>query len=84
MLEAVDRRRGSQLGPWPMQYACSNLRTINQSATSLLAATPADNDKSLAPFTTFGLPEPISFDDLYFDSTRLKVASPRRRGLPGG
>ena len=49
------------------------MRTINPKFTALLAATGADNYVSQTPSATFGLPEPMSFDDVYLDSTCLKA-----------
>ncbi len=49
------------------------IRIINGKLAALLAATGTENDNAKTPAATFGLSEPISFDDIYFDSTCVKA-----------
>lgn len=49
------------------------VRTINEKLTALLAATQPGINSAGTPASSFGLSEPISFDDLYFDSTCVKA-----------
>lgn len=69
-VKTFSKSSSDRFGQWVSE---ESLRTINQKFTALLAATGADNDASQTPSATFGLPEPISFDDVYFDSTCLKA-----------
>ena len=49
------------------------LRVINEKLIALLGATDPQNEEFATPATTFGLTEPIRFDDVYFDSTCIKA-----------
>jgi len=49
------------------------IRIINEKLTALLAATGTEGGNAGTPAATFGLSEPISFDDVYFDSTCVKT-----------
>lgn len=49
-----------------------SLRVINDKLIALLAAAGGKNNEP-SPAETFGLTEPISFDDSFFDSTCLKA-----------
>jgi hypothetical protein len=49
------------------------IRIINEKLTALLAATGTEDGNAGTPAATFGLSEPISFDDVYFDSTCVKA-----------
>ena len=69
-VKTFSKSSSDRFGQWLSE---ESLRTINQKFTALLAATGTDNDASQPPSATFGLPEPISFDDVYFDSTCLKA-----------
>jgi hypothetical protein len=69
-VKAFAKSSSDRFGQWVSE---ESLRTINQKFTALLAATVADNGKFQTASATFGLPDPISFDDVYFDSTCLKV-----------
>lgn len=69
-VKTFSKSSSDRFGQWVSE---ESLRTINQKFTALLAATGADNDASQTPSATFGLPGPISFDDVYFDSTCLKA-----------
>jgi hypothetical protein len=50
----------------------SNLRTINDKFTALLAETQLTGCGQ-TPSEAFGLPQPISYNNIYFDSTCLKA-----------
>ena len=69
-VKTFSKSSSDRFGQWVSE---ESLRTINQRFTALLALTATDIDTSQTPSATFGLPESISFDDIYFDSTCLKA-----------
>ncbi len=69
-IKTFSKSTSDRFGQWVSE---ESLRTINQKFTALLAATGEDNSKFQTASAAFGLPEPISFDDIYFDSTCLKA-----------
>jgi hypothetical protein len=69
-VKTFSKSSSDRFGQWVSE---ESLRVINQKFTALLAATKADSGESQAPSATFGLPAPISFDDVFFDSTCLKA-----------
>ena len=69
-IKTFSKSSSDRFGQWVSE---ESLRVINQKFTALLAATAADNGTSQPPSATFGLPDPISYDDIYFDSTCLKA-----------
>ncbi|MFU8894687.1 MAG: hypothetical protein ACNA8L_13785 [Luteolibacter sp.] len=50
-----------------------SVRGINEKFNSLLAATEPGEDAGELPAEVFGLPAPVSCDDIFFDSTCLKA-----------
>jgi hypothetical protein len=50
-----------------------SLRVINQKSTALLAIDVAGQTEAQIPSAVFGLSKSITFDDIYFDSTCLKL-----------
>jgi hypothetical protein len=50
-----------------------SLRVINQNSTALLAIDVASQAEAQIPSAVFGLSKSITFDDIYFDSTCLKL-----------
>ena len=69
-VKAFSKSSSDRFGHWVSE---ESLRTINQRFTALLALTTPGIDASQTLFAAFGLPDSISFDDIYFDSTCLKA-----------
>lgn len=59
-----------RFGRWASE---ETVRLINGKLTALLASSLPDGSTGKTPAVAFGLAEPISFDDIYFDSTCLKA-----------
>jgi hypothetical protein len=69
-VRAFSKSSSDRFGKWVSEEC---LRVITEKFTALLAATEADNGGSQTPSATFGLPQPVNFDDVFFDSTCLKA-----------
>jgi hypothetical protein len=69
-IKVFSKSTSDRLARW---FSEPTLRRINQNLTALLAATSPQGEETETPATTFGLTEPISFDDIYFDSTCVKA-----------
>lgn len=70
-VKAFSKSSSDRFGQWVSEQS---LRTINEKFNSLLAAVDSPNGgESQTPSAAFGLPEPVIFDDIYFDSTCLKA-----------
>ena len=73
-IKAFSKSTSDRLSHWASEQT---VRVINEKLTALLAATePATEpatEEAETPAITFGLTEPISFDDIYFDSTCVKA-----------
>jgi hypothetical protein len=52
--------------------SAAGIQTINDKLTALLAQVRSGEDPKPSPAERFGLPGPVSYDDIYFDSTCLK------------
>jgi len=59
-----------RFGHWASEQT---VRVINGKLTELLASEVLDYSTGMTPAAALGLAEPISFDDIYFDSTCLKA-----------
>lgn len=68
-VKVFSKSSSDRFGRWISE---ESLRIINQKFVALLASNQPIKDGHQTPSSLFGLPEPINFDDLYFDSTCLK------------
>jgi hypothetical protein len=68
-VRTFSKSSSERFGQW---VSDESLRVINQNFTALLAITVADQAEAQTPSASFGLPESMSFCDIYFDSTCLK------------
>ncbi len=59
-----------RFGKWVSEQS---VRTINEKFNALLAAADSNVIGEQIPSAVFGLPQSVSFDDVYFDSTCLKA-----------
>ena len=69
-IKAFSKSTSDRLSRWAGE---PTVRLINEKLTALLAATHPQNQQTQTPAITFGLAEPIRFDDVYFDSTCIKA-----------
>jgi len=69
-IKVFSKSTSDRLAHW---FPEPTLRRINESLTDLLAATAPQGEEAETPAATFGLAEPIGFDDVYFDSTCVKA-----------
>ena len=69
-VKAFSKSSSDRFGQWLRE---ESLRLINDKFISPLAAAGPDESDAQAPSVTFGLPEPVGFDDVFFDSTCLKA-----------
>ena len=69
-VKAFSKSSSDRFGQWLRE---ESLRLINEKFISPLAAAGPDESDAQAPSVTFGLPEPVGFDDVFFDSTCLKA-----------
>jgi hypothetical protein len=69
-IKAFSKSTSDRLSRWAGEQT---VRVINEKLTALLAAPHPQNEGTKAPAATFGLAEPIRFDDIYFDSTCIKA-----------
>lgn len=69
-IKTFSKSTSDRLSRWAGE---NTLNQINQKFTDLLASTQTQPNTSETPFVTFGLAEPISYDDIYFDSTCVKA-----------
>ena len=69
-VNAFSKSTSDRFGQWVSEQS---LRIINEKFNSLLGANKTGDSESQTPSTAFGLPEPVSYDDVYFDSTCLKA-----------
>ncbi len=69
-VKAFSKSSSDRFGQWVSEQS---LRLINEKLSALLAKKKTCDSESQTPSAAFGLPEPVSFDDVYFDSTCLKA-----------
>ena len=69
-VKAFSKSSSDRFGQWVSEQS---LRIINEKFTALLATTDSSSSGDASPCGSFGLPKPVSFDDVYFDSTCLKA-----------
>jgi hypothetical protein len=69
-IKAFSKSTSDRLSRWASEQT---VRLINEKLTALLAATEPQSEPTETPATTFGLAEPIQFDDVYFDRTCVKA-----------
>lgn len=69
-VKAFSKSSSDRFGQWVSEQS---LRMINEKFTALLVTTRTNRIDKASPSASFGLPEPVSFDDVYFDSTCLKA-----------
>lgn len=59
-----------RLGKW---VGADSMRFIHEKFPALLAATAPGGSERVTPSEAFGLPAPVSYDDIFFDSSCLKA-----------
>jgi hypothetical protein len=69
-IKAFSKSTSDRLSRWVGEQT---VRVINEKLAAQLATTDPQCDQAETPATTFGLSEPIRFDDIYFDSTCVKA-----------
>ncbi len=69
-VKTFSKSSSDRFGQWVSE---KSLRAINEKFTALLAAAAPGDSGEAPPSAAFGLPEPVSFVDLFFDSTCLKA-----------
>lgn len=69
-IKAFSKSTSDRLSRWAGEQT---VRVINEKLTALLSATGPQSEEAATPVTTFGLTNPIRFDDVYFDSTCIKA-----------
>ena len=69
-VKVFSKSSSDRIGQWVSE---ESLRVINQNFTALLAASQPNDGGGEPPSAAFGLPAPISLDNVYFDSTCLKA-----------
>jgi hypothetical protein len=69
-VKAFSKSSSDRFGQW---VSGESLRTINEKFIALLATTESDGSGEASPSESFGLPAPVRFDDVFFDSTCLKA-----------
>lgn len=69
-IKAFSKSTSDRLSRWISEQT---LRDINEKLTALLATTTPQNEQSKTPAATFGLPEPICFDDVFFDTSCVEA-----------
>ena len=69
-VKAFSKSSSDRFGQWVSE---ESLRSINEKFTALLAATEPSGIGDVTPCESFGLPAPICFDDIFFDSTCIKA-----------
>lgn len=69
-VKVFSKSSSDRFGKW---VSADSVRVIHEKFTSLLAATAPGGSDRVTPSEAFGLPEPVSYDDIFFDSTCLKA-----------
>lgn len=69
-IKAFSKSTCDRLSRWASEQT---VRDISEKLTALLAATDPQGEQTETPAATFGLTEPVRFDDVYFDSTCIKA-----------
>jgi len=69
-VKAFSKSSSDRFGQWVSE---ESLRIINEKFTALLATTESNESREETPSAVFGLPAPMRFDDMFFDSTCLKA-----------
>ncbi len=69
-IKVFSKSKSDRLSRWVGEQT---VRDINEKLTALLAASDPKTEETETPATTFGLAQPITFDNAYFDSTCVKA-----------
>jgi len=69
-IKVFSKSKSDRLSRWVGEQT---VRDINEKLTALLAASDPKTEETETPATTFGLAQPITVDNAYFDSTCVKA-----------